>query len=235
MPDLAECLQKNLAKIRWQITEAAKRSGRQVQEVRLVAITKSVSQEVTRALVTAGCRELGESRPQLLWEKAEALADLPIQWHLVGHLQRNKIRRTLPLVEMIHSLDSLRLAQALEEEAAAFGRRLPVLFEVNISHEEAKTGLQPNDVEPLLEKLAQYQHLEVRGLMGMASWEGGLDIARKEFAVLRALRDRLQSSWGKSVNLTELSMGMSMDFEVAIEEGSTLVRVGSALFEGIDS
>jgi PLP dependent protein len=199
----------------------------------LVGVTKYVGAEAARELFAAGCREMGESRPQALWEKAEALADLPIIWHFVGHLQRNKVRRTLPLVGMIHSLDSLRLARALEDEARLLDRRVPALLEVNIGGETAKTGLQPDAVEPLLVELAGFRHIEVRGLMTLAALRGGLAESQRDFAALRALRDRLLPNCPEGIALNELSMGMSGDFEAAIEEGATIVRVGSALFEGI--
>ncbi|MCE5267547.1 MAG: alanine racemase, partial [Planctomycetaceae bacterium] len=151
----------------------------------------------------------------------------------------NKVRRTLPLVSMIHSIDSPRLLAAVEEEledantGGAAGGALPVLLEVNISGESAKHGFAPDEIEPLLAKLSSYPKVAVRGLMCMAGLEGDLDAARREFAAVRELRDRLRTVSPPNVTLDELSMGMSGDFEVAIEEGSTIVRVGSALFEGV--
>ncbi|MBN2579834.1 MAG: YggS family pyridoxal phosphate-dependent enzyme [Pirellulales bacterium] len=234
MSDLLARIQENLEQVRGRIEAAARRSGRGPEEVRLVAVTKYVGPEAARALSAAGCRDLGESRPQELWRKAEALADLPIHWHLIGHLQRNKIRRTLPLVGMIHSLDSLRLARAIETEIPSSDRRVPVLLEVNVSGEAAKTGISPEAVEPLLAELSGLPHLDVRGMMTMAALEGGPDAARRDFAALRELRNRLLPCCPEGVALTELSMGMSGDFEMAIEEGATIVRVGTALFEGIE-
>jgi len=215
------------------MAEAARRSGRSPDQVRLVAVTKYVGPEEIRLLVEAGCPVLGESRPQALWAKAAQLADLPIQWHLVGHLQRNKVARTLPLVEMIQSVDSLRLIEAIEQQAAKLGRSIPVLLEVNISGEASKTGLPPQEVAPLLEQLPQFPHVQVQGLMTLAGLEGGPERARRDFAALRQLRDQLLPSCPEGVHLQELSMGMSGDFEVAIEEGATLVRIGTALFEGL--
>ena len=195
-----------------------------------MAVTKYVGLEEIRALVEAGCTDLGESRPQQLWDRAEALGGLPIRWHLIGHLQRNKVHRTLPLVTLIHSADSPRLVAALDEAAA--GARTAILLEVNISGEPAKHGFAPDELEPFLPELAGYRNVEVRGLMCMAGLEGGLDDARREFAALRCLRDRLRANCPEGITLDELSMGMSGDYEVAIEEGATIVRVGSALFEG---
>jgi PLP dependent protein len=230
MSDAAAQIAENVARVRGRIAAAAGRSGRSAGAITLVAVTKYVASDMVRPLFEAGCRDFGESRPQQLWEKAAQLADLPIRWHLIGPLQRNKVRRTLPLVAMMHSVDSPRLLAAIDEEGLP---PAPVLLEVHISGEAAKHGFSPAEIEPFLAKAADYQHVLVRGLMGMASLEGGLDVARREFAALRELRDRLRPNCSSSVKLDELSMGMSGDFEVAIEEGATIVRVGSALFEGI--
>jgi pyridoxal phosphate enzyme (YggS family) len=233
MPPLVAQIAENLARVRQNIAEAARASGRPPDAVQLVGVTKYVGVETIRALVEAGCRQLGESRPQQLWQRVPALDDRSARWHLIGHLQRNKVERTLPLVHMIHSVDSLRLATAINESAAHLGRKIPVLLEVNISGEEAKHGLPPAEMEPLLAELSALEHLEVLGLMGMASLEGGLDAARRDFARLRELRDQLRCHCPPGIGLDELSMGMSGDYEVAIREGATIVRVGSALFEGL--
>jgi len=221
----------NIARVRQRIAAAARRSGRGAEDVTLVAVTKYVSAEETAAVVEAGCFDLGEARPQQLWTKAEALAHLPIRWHLVGHLQRNKIRRTLPLVSLLQSVDSRRLLDALAEEAALADRQLPILLEVNISGDATKTGLDPDELEPLLAHALKLPQIEVRGLMGMASLEGDDAAARQDFRNLRLLRDKLAASFMGQCSLAELSMGMSGDFEIAIEEGATMVRVGSILFE----
>ncbi len=221
----------NVKRVRQRISEAAQRSGRGAEDVTLVAVTKYVTAEETAAVVEAGCCDLGESRPQQLWTKAEALAHLPIRWHLVGHLQRNKIRRTLPLVSLLQSVDSRRLLDALSEEAALAVLRLPILLEVNISGDATKTGLNPDELEPLLAHALTLPQIELRGLMGMASLEGDDTAARQDFRNLRHLRDKLAAKFTGQCSLPELSMGMSGDFEIAIEEGATMVRVGSILFE----
>ena len=233
MADLARRIAENLAEVRHRIAEAAAASGRNADQVTLVAVTKYVGEAEIRALAASGCNLLGENRPQLLWQKALALKDLPIRWHMIGHLQRNKVRRTLPLVEMIESVDSLRLIEAINREAAALERPMPILLEVNVSGEAAKHGFQPGEIPDVVEHVAGCRHVEARGLMCMASFSGGLDAARREFAALRQLRDRLRGSCPPEVCLTELSMGMSGDYEVAIREGATLVRIGSALYEGV--
>jgi len=233
MPDLAQTIRTNLAEVRGRMAEAARRSGRAPDAIALVAVTKLVGDAEIRALVEAGCTTLGESRPQHLWEKAGRLADLPIRWHLIGPLQRNKVRRTLPLVEMVQSADTLDLVAAIERHAAELGVRIPVLLEVNVSGEDAKHGFTPELLGPLLPELANCEHVAVRGLMCMASLEGGPDRARRDFSALRELRDRLRGDCLGPIRLDELSMGMSGDFEAAIEEGATMVRIGSALFEGL--
>jgi len=232
IPMQPKTIAENVACIRERIARAAQRSGRPSERITLVAVTKYVSAEMVRPLVAAGCRELGESRPQQLWEKAAALADLPVRWHLVGHLQRNKVRRTLPLAAMIHSVDSRRLLAAIDKEASGKGP-IPLLLEVNISGEAAKHGFSPEEIEPLLAGLPSFGNASVRGLMCMAGLEGGEEAARRDFATLRRLRDGLRPACPPGVALDELSMGMSGDFEAAIEEGATIVRVGSALFEGV--
>ncbi len=248
--DVVARVAENLAGVRGRIAEAARRSGRSAEAIMLVAVTKYVDVEATAAVVAAGCLDLGESRPQALWLKAAAVsasatADasqgatgiLPvpeaIRWHLVGHLQRNKIRRTLPLAHLIQSVDSRRLLDALDEEAAHLGQPVSVLLEANISGDATKTGLAPQDLEPLLADAARWPHVAIGGLMGMASLEGGGAAAQRDFERLRQLRDQLAANAPPGVSLTELSMGMSGDFEIAIAQGATIVRIGSALFEGV--
>ena len=225
----------NLAAIRGRIAAACHRAGRDTADVRLIAVTKYVDDALTRLVAESGCLDLAESRPQRLWEKAEALAaaELPIRWHLVGHLQRNKVRRTLPVVSLVHTLDSARLLAALEAEAAAAGRPCDVLVEVNLSPDPTRSGAAPAEVPALVGAAARSPHVRLRGLMGMASHpDSPAADARRDFAGLRDLRDRLAADV-PATSLHELSMGMSGDFEAAILEGSTLVRIGSALFEGL--
>jgi uncharacterized pyridoxal phosphate-containing UPF0001 family protein len=251
----------NLHRVRERIAEAAQSAGRQPGEIRLVGVTKYVGSQEAAELVAAGCHDLGESRPQELWKKHEELhragpsSVTSIRWHLVGHLQRNKIRRTLPLASLIHSVDSERLLAAIDEEAAnRTGEGAPpeawsaepcpaprqeprppvsVLLEVNTSGEASKHGLAPEAVEPLVAAAPRFRQVRICGLMTMAALEGGPDIATRNFATLRALRDRLKPSSPNCVTLDELSMGMSGDFEIAIREGATIVRVGSLLWENL--
>ena len=234
MSDLSQRIRDNLARVHRQIADAASRSGRSAEAVKLVAVTKSAGEAAIRALVEAGCHELGESRPQQLWERAARVADPPIRWHMIGTLQRNKVRRTLPLIQMLQSADSLSLVDAVDRIAGELSLCVPVLLEVNVSGEGSKHGFDPASVEPSLDELARLEHVEVRGLMCMAGLEGGVERARRDFAALRELRDHLRPSCPDRVSMDELSMGMSGDFEAAIEEGATIVRIGSALFEGTE-
>ncbi|MCE9554901.1 MAG: YggS family pyridoxal phosphate-dependent enzyme [Planctomycetes bacterium] len=233
MPHLAEVLERNVAEIRGRIADAARRCGRNPSDVRLVGVTKYVTPEVAQALVATGVRDLGESRPQQLWAKAAAMAEEKVSWHLIGSLQRNKVRRTVEVAKLIHSLDSARLADAIHAEAVEAGRSVDALVEVNISGDATKHGVAPDAVRPLMAHVAGLDHLRVRGLMTMSHLEGGAEIARQDFAKLRELRDRLRVEMPPSIDLTELSMGMSDDFEQAVQEGATIVRVGSALFRGL--
>lgn len=231
----SEQIAANLAEIGQRIAAAAARSGRAPEAVRLVAVTKYVEPARIAQLVACGCRDLGESRPQQLWERAESITAADLHWHMIGHLQRNKVRRTLPLVRLIHSIDTVDLLEAVDRIAGEQQRTCDLLLEVNTSGEEAKHGFAPDDVAPALAAAARLASVRVRGLMCMAALDGGLDVARANFAALRDLRDRLAKNCPDTVRLDELSMGMSGDYEVAIEEGATLVRIGSALFEGLDA
>ncbi|MEX2140277.1 MAG: YggS family pyridoxal phosphate-dependent enzyme [Pirellulales bacterium] len=236
-------LLENLARVRERIAAAARCSGRLPEDITLVAVTKYAADDLVYELVEAGCRDLGEARPQALRAKAAALAAssahhnaelTTVRWHLVGHLQRNKVETTLPLVSLIHSADSVRLLQAIDEAAARQDRRVPVLIEVNVSGDATKHGFTAEDVARALSSIAALDHVSVRGLMCMAAREGDDVVARGNFAALREIRDQLRRERPEDVSLDELSMGMSGDYEIAIEEGATIVRVGSALFEGLE-
>jgi pyridoxal phosphate enzyme (YggS family) len=226
---LTETLAARLAAVEHRLQAACDRAGRQRSEVTLVAITKTVPVEIASLLPGLGVQDLGESRPQELWRKAAAVPNA--RWHLVGHLQRNKVERTLPLVRCIHSIDSLRLLQAVD---AACTDPLPVLLEVNASREAAKHGFTPEELPGLVPHLHTLRQVRVTGLMTMAAFEEDPERCRPTFAALRELRDRLQGLLGPAHPLRELSMGMSNDFEVAVEEGATLVRLGTVLFEGLE-
>jgi pyridoxal phosphate enzyme (YggS family) len=223
----------NVARVRTAIADAAAAADRDPATIRLVAVSKYVHASTAAHLLAAGCRDLGESRPQELWNKAAAPELAGAHWHLVGRLQRNKVRRTLPLVQLIHSVDSERLLAAIDEHAAEFRLRPRILLEINCSDESAKQGFAADDARRLIPALPNFVHVEIVGLMTMAPLEGDKWAARAAFAKLRELRDELVQSCPPHVSLAELSMGMSGDFPAAIAEGATIVRIGSLLFDGI--
>jgi pyridoxal phosphate enzyme (YggS family) len=226
---LRSVLVERLAGVRARVSDACRRAGRDPAGVALVAVTKTVSPRVAAVVRELGVRDLGEGRPQELWKKAESVPD--VNWHLVGHLQRNKIDRTVPLVALIHSVDSERVLDALDAFGRTRGTPVPVLLEVNCSGEESKGGFAPDAVPALGDGLATRTGVTVRGLMTMAAYADDPEAARPAFVKLRELRDALAVRTGLA--LAELSMGMSNDFGVAVEEGATFVRVGTTLFEGL--
>ena len=230
-PAVRQKLHENLDAVESRIARACARAGRKRSEVTLVAVTKKVSAELAALLPELGVFDLGENRPQELWRKS---AELPttIRWHLIGHLQRNKIDRTLPIAKVIHAVDSIRLLQALEQEGAQQQCSVVVLLEVNASGEASKEGFEPTELHTLVPIVSELKHVQVRGLMTMAALQEP-EACRPTFATLRRLRDQLQGQIGSSHRLEHLSMGMSNDFEIAIEEGATFIRLGTVLFEGL--
>ncbi len=217
-----------MARVEQRVSAACQRAGRHRSEVAVLAVTKTLSLETTAQLPSLGMSVLAENRPQDLWKKAAAIPGAA--WHLIGHLQRNKIERTLPLVQCIHSVDSVRLLEALDAEAAKQNLSVPILLEVNASGEASKHGFTPKEVPDLVPTLEKIRHLQIRGLMTMAAYHADAEECRPTFTLLRKLRDKLRKKWP---DFQELSMGMTNDFEVAIEEGATMVRLGTVYFEGI--
>ena len=214
----------NLEAVRARIARAALRAGRDPSSIAIVAVTKGHPVEVAREAVAAGLADLGENRVQEAEAKMSAWPDAPVRWHLIGHLQRNKARHAVGRFALIHSLDSPRLADALEREAASSGLVQDVLVQVNVAREPHKSGALPEQVEALLRDVARRPHLNLRGLMTMAPFTDDVAIQRAAFRGLRELRDAYRAGIG------ELSMGMSGDFEIAIEEGATMLRLGTVLF-----
>jgi pyridoxal phosphate enzyme (YggS family) len=225
-----ETIQERFSGVRDRIAKAARRAGRNPGEVELVAVSKKQSAELIREAVDAGQLLFGENRVQ------EAMVKIPslpgsLRWHLVGHLQSNKIRKALPLFELIHSVDSAELAGEIDRIAGETGLFPRVLLEVNVSGEGSKHGFRPEQLERDLETLLALPRLQVEGFKTMAPLAPEAEAARPFFAGLRELRDRMAARAGIPFGI--LSMGMSGDFEVAVEEGATLVRVGSAIFGGV--
>jgi pyridoxal phosphate enzyme (YggS family) len=218
---------QNLKKVRAAIVAAAQRAGRDPGGVRLVAVSKTVDLERLRAAIDAGHDLFGENYLQEARDKIAALGR-QVSWHLVGHLQSNKARGAVELFDLIHAVDRIKLARALDAAAARLGKVQDVLIQVNQGGEATKSGVGPSAAPALLQEVARLPHLRVLGLMTMPPWFPDPEAARPFFRALRELRDRLRGLTG--LPLTELSMGMSGDFAVAVEEGSTLVRVGTAIF-----
>lgn len=217
---------KNIARIRTRIANACSNAGRDPQSVRLIAVTKTISIDPINEAIAQGVTDIGENRVQEA-ESKFALINGAIR-HLIGHLQTNKVRRAVELFDYIHSIDSLRLAERVDRIAAELGRRPIVFAQVDISHEETKSGVDEKELAALAEGLWGLSNIEFRGLMGIPPLDAGGEAARAYFRHLRELRDGLEHRFNKQ--LPELSMGMSGDFEVAIAEGATMVRVGTAIF-----
>ncbi len=238
METLRDRLRHNLESVRERIARAAARGKRTADEVRLVAVTKYAAWDWVVGLHELGHRDFGESRPQQLVKRSQrghtegAPPWEDVRWHLIGHLQRNKVRHVLPLVSLIHSVDSLNLARRIDDIASQIGLRPDVLFEVNISGELSKDGFPVDQLKEQWHDITALPHLRPCGLMTMAPRTDDQQLIRSVFSRLRQLRDELADD-EPTQTLTELSMGMSSDFEIAIEEGATIVRIGSLLFQGL--
>lgn len=220
----------NLAQVRQLMSSACERVGRDISSVTLVAVTKYAQPVWVKALYQAGMKDFGENRPQQLVARRPQFAP-DIRWHLIGQLQRNKVRPTLQNCDIIHSVDSIRLLDRIELIASELDVKPTVLLEVNVSGEASKAGFTPNDLMQSLDKFNQLKHLSIKGLMTMAPIVSTPEDARPTFAGLRKLKQQLTD---EGIALSELSMGMSGDFEIAIEEGATLIRVGSRLYKGCE-
>jgi len=221
---MSDSFEERLNTIEQRIVTACKKAGRDRESVRLLAVSKTRPPEAVREAVDCGLRLFGENRVQEAQSKI-SMSPSGLEWHLIGHLQTNKAKVAARLFQMVHSVDSLKLLQALESHA---GTTLPVLLQVNVSGEASKFGMEPSEVADVIDAANQMQKCEVHGLMTIPPFSPDPEKTRAHFVALRELRDRLQEETGTP--LPELSMGMSHDLEVAIEEGSTWVRVGTALF-----
>ena len=218
---------RNLEEVRDRIAAAARRAGRDPALVRLLAVSKTVPLEHIQAAVAVGQLLFGENYLQEARPKIAALGPAP-SWHFIGHLQSNKAKAAVGLFDVIHGVDSLKLAQALDSAAASMGARQKILIQVNLAGEASKSGAAPETVPGLLRELGRLPHLHLLGLMTLPPWLADPEAVRPYFRALRELRDRLEADLRQP--LPELSMGMSGDFEVAVAEGATLVRVGTAIF-----
>lgn len=220
---------ENLKNVEQKIQEACKRSGRDREEVTLIAVSKTKPAEKLLEAYNCGTRVFGENKVQELTEKYEELPK-DIHWHMIGHLQRNKVKYIIDKAELIHSVDSLRLAEMIDKEAEKKGITAHILLEVNMAGEETKFGLKPEDVPEIVRDVSKFQNIQVDGLMTIAPFVADPEENRIHFANLRKLSVDIRKENVNNVNMSILSMGMTNDYEVAIEEGATMVRVGTGIF-----
>ncbi len=219
----------HLEAVRARIEAAAARAGRDASEVSIVAVTKTHPIAAVREAADAGIADVGENRVQEAMAKQELWPDAPVRWHLIGHLQRNKAKQAVGRFALIHSVDSIRLAEAIDQAAAAAGVVQDVLVQVNVAREAQKDGIAPEEAEALVRHIGTLPHMALKGLMTMAPLSDDQGVIRTTFRGLRELRDRVFPTHDAR-RTTHLSMGMSSDFEIAVEEGATLVRLGTILF-----
>lgn len=219
----------NIERVRSRIAEAAQRSGRKASDVRLMAVTKTVDDDLIMEAIDTGIDIIGESYIQEATRKINKMGR-PLEWHMIGHLQSNKAKYVVSLFDMIHSVDRMELAVELDRRAKIAERIMNILIEVNVSGEKTKSGVPLSDAVGLLKNIAALRNLSVQGLMTMPPWFNDAEDARPYFRALREMKERLVDEQIPGVELRELSMGMSGDYEVAVEEGSTIVRIGRTIF-----
>ena len=222
-------LADNLQQVHANIEKACALSGRKPDEVTLVAVSKTKPVSMLQEAYDAGARVFGENKVQEIMDKYDQLPS-DIKWHMIGHLQRNKVKYIIDKVAMIHSVDSLRLAQTIEQEAAKKDIVMPVLLEVNVAEEESKFGLKVDEVLPLLQEISEFSHIQVNGLMTIAPFVENPEENREVFRTLKKLSVDISAKNINNVTMSVLSMGMTGDYEVAVQEGSTMVRVGTGIF-----
>lgn len=223
-----------LTEVRDHIASAAARAGRDPQEIRLLPVSKTVPEDRLRAAYAAGMTQLGENKVQEAYSKAQAMADLEVHWAMIGPLQSNKTRDVAEFAHEFQALDRIRIARRLDAQLEEFGRTLDVYVQVNVSGEDTKSGLEPQDVEDFLDQLREFETLKMQGLMTMAVHTDDEHLIRQNFAALRQLRDDLRARRPELIGEGGLSMGMTNDYQIAIEEGATVVRVGTAIFGARD-
>ena len=220
---------ENLSMVENKIAAACKRAGRERDEVKLIAVSKTQPVEAIREAIEYGINSFGENRVQELREKIEIIKD-NLDWHLIGHLQTNKVKYVVGKVSLIHSLENIRLAEALDKEAAKLGITVDVLAEINVAKEDTKFGVNPEDAENFIREVSKFPNINIKGLMTVAPYTDISEENRKYFRQLKKIMVDLNSKNIHNVSMNVLSMGMTGDYEVAIEEGATLVRVGTGIF-----
>jgi hypothetical protein len=219
-----------LEKVLERIQQSAHRCGRSVDSVHLIAVSKTMPVDVVQAAIAAGVTDLGENYIQEAREKVNALAASPVNWHFIGHLQSNKAKYAVRLFDLIHSVDSLKLARELNKYAQKIDKAQSILVQVNVAKEESKSGVYVEGTIELLKNISQLENIAVKGLMTMPPYFNAPEKVRPFFVALRRLRDQIEAEDIPNISMDELSMGMTGDFEAAIEEGATMVRIGTAIF-----
>jgi len=228
-----DTIRKNLDAVHEIIARAARKAGRSPDEITLIAVTKTFDIDVIRAAAAAGAKDLGENYVQEAREKITTLAEgggSQPRWHFIGGLQKNKAKYAVRLFDLIHSVDSVGLAAELDRRAGLLGKQQDVLIQVNVSEEQQKSGISPEGIIQLVRSVSECENLSVRGVMGMPPFGLDPEISRPYFVTLRDLREKVEAEQIPGVGMDELSMGMSNDYVVAVEEGATMVRVGTAIF-----
>ena len=223
-------ISENLKCLKQSIVKAAKRVGRDPSEIKLLAVTKEQSDEIVTEAIQAGMTLLGENKVQEASGKIEVLGRNGLEWHFIGRLQKNKVKFIFDLFDLIHSVDSFPLAEAIHKKALKIGSCMPILLQINISGEKSKLGINPLNLPEEIKKIAKLEGVKVCGLMTIPPFNSNPENSRSYYVRLRELRDTCSNLNIPRINLNELSMGMSNDYEVAIEEGATMVRVGTGLF-----
>ncbi len=222
-------INKNISKVKKHVNRSAKEAGTNPDDIEIVAVTKTVEADVIKEAINHGITSIGENRVQELVKKYEIIGD-KVKWHMIGHLQRNKVKYIIDKVSLIHSLDSYRLAVEINKRAKNKDLVMPCLLQVNISGEESKHGVKAEETEELLRKIGLLEHVAIMGLMTIAPYTQNPEETRKYFRALREMSENIREKKIKNITMKYLSMGMSNDFEVAVEEGGNLIRVGSKIF-----
>jgi len=223
-------LETRLQAVKERIRKAAEGCQRNPEEIRLIAVSKTMPAETVRQAIEAGVKDIGENYVQESRDKFQALVSLDVNWHFIGHLQSNKAKYVVRIFDLIHSVDSLKLARELNKQAKNVDKIQKILVQVNVAKEDTKSGIYAEGAIDLLKEIGQFENISVRGLMTMPPFFNAPDRVRPFFADLRKLRDKIEAAALPNIRMDSLSMGMTGDFETAIEEGATFVRVGTAIF-----
>ena len=221
-------IEKNLLEVNKKIDEAAKGAGREVDEIKLIAVTKTYGADLINEAISFGVTDIGENRVQEIMEKYESVK--PVRWHLIGHLQKNKVKYIIDKVELIHSVDSVNLAAEIDKKAKKIDKVQKILLEVNVSGEESKFGIEPAECIDICRAISELENVKIMGLMTVAPFTDDEELLEGVFSGLKGLAEKIRQENIKNVSMEELSMGMTNDFPLAIEKGATMVRVGTGIF-----